>query len=165
MNGTRGSAMIVVAAVLTFHAHALHGQSLTSVSGASLSIAAPTESQYDAGASGSSGSYTISTTCTGTGPADCRLFLQYGTNSQGQQVDMEYAVVSLGSGDCVGAVASPSTWIAVQPTSVVLSTNKNKSCVATFQFRVSPLSWSTYSSPGPGSGTYRQRVNFVFTRP
>lgn len=157
--------MIAVAAVLTIHARTLSGQTLTSSSGAALSIAAPTESQYDASASLSSGSYTISTTCTGTGSADCRLFLQYGANSQGQQVDMEYAVVSLGSVDCIGAVASPSTWIAVQPTSVVLSTSKNKSCVATFQFRVSPLSWSVYPSPGPGSGTYRQRVNFVFTRP
>jgi len=165
MTGTRGSAMIVVAAVLSFHARPLPGQSLTSSSGASLSIAAPNESAYDASASAGSGSYTISTTCTGTGAADCRLFLQYGTNSQGQQVDMEYAVVSLGSADCIGAVASPATWIAVQPTSVVLSTNKNKSCVATFQFRVSPLSWSVYPFPGPGSGTYRQRVNFVFTRP
>lgn len=165
MNGTRGSAMIVVAAVLTIHAQTLHAQTLTSSSGASLSIAAPNELAYDASASAGSGSYTISTTCAGTGSADCRLFLQYGANSQGQQVDMEYAVVSLGSADCIGAVASPSTWIAVQPTSVVLSTNKNKSCVATFQFRVSPLTWSLYPSPGPGSGTYRQRINFVFTRP
>ena len=164
MNGPRGSA-IVVAAFLTIHARTLHSQSLTSSSGASLSIAAPTESAYDANASAGSGTYTISTTCTGTGPSDCRLFLQYGTNSQGQQVDMEYAVVSLGSDDCLGAVASPSAWIAVQPTSVVLSTNKNKSCVATFQFRVSPMSWSLYLSPGPGNGTYRQRINFVFTRP
>ena len=165
MNGTRGSAMIVVAAVLMFHARALHGQTLTSTSGASLAIAAPTESEYDAGASLSSGSYTISTTCTGTTSAGCRLFFQYGANSQGQQVDMQYAVVSLSSADCESAVASPNTWMAVQPTSVVLSTDKNRTCVATFQFRVSPMSWSLYPFPGPGSGTYRQRINFVFTRP
>ena len=165
MNGTRGSAMIVVAAVLMFHARTLHGQTLTSTSGASLAIAAPSESEYDAGASLGSGNYTISTTCTGTGSADCRLFFQYGTNSQGQQVDMQYAVVALSSNDCRGAVASPTTWIAVQSTLVVLSTNKNQSCVATFQFRVSPLTWSQYPFPGPGSGTYRQRINFVFTRP
>ena len=161
---TRGSTMLVVAAVL-IHVRSVHGQGLSSSSGASLSIAAPGESEYDAGASAGSGSYTITTTCTGTGSAGCRLFFQYGTNSQGQQVDMQYAIVSLGSSDCEGAVASSSTWISVQPSSAVLSTAKNKSCVATFQFRVSPLSWSQYPSPGPGSGTYRQRVNLVFTRP
>jgi hypothetical protein len=115
--------------------------------------------------SGNTGSYAITTTCTGTGSAGCRLFIQYGTNSQGQQMDMQYAVVSLSSADCVGAVASPSTWITVQPTTTVLSTAKNKSCVATFRFRVSPISYSLYQSPGPPSGTYRQKLNFAFTRP
>lgn len=140
-------------------------QALSSSTGAALAIAAPTEAQYDAGASGASGNYTISTTCTGTGTAGCRLFLQYGTNSQGQQVSMEYAVVSISSSQCRNVVANPNAWVTVQPTAVILNTNRGANCTASFRFRVSPLGWTTYLSPGPVSGAYRQRVIFVFTRP
>ncbi len=141
-------------------------QGLSSASGASLSIATPGETEYDAGASGASGNYTITTSCTGTTGAGCRLFLQYGSNPQGLQLDLEYAVVSLGSADCAGAVANANAWLPVQPASVVLSTAKNRTCVATFRFRVSPLSYAVHvSSPGPPGGTYMQDVTFVFTRP
>lgn len=143
----------------------VNAQSLTSTTGAALSIAAPTEAAYDAGVSAASGNYTVRTTCTGGGSSGCRLFLRYGTNSQGQQVDMQYAVVSLGSAACQGAVANPNSWLAVQPTAVVLSTVKGVNCVATFRFRVSPLSYALYQSPGPSSGSYRQRVAFQLTRP
>ena len=156
---------MLAASLLITCSEAVAAQSLASASGASLTVAAPAESDYDAGVSANSGSYAITTTCTGTGGAGCRLFLQYGTNSQGQQMDMQYAVVSLSSVDCGGAVASASTWITVQPSSVVLSTAKSKSCVATFRFRVSPISYSLFQSPGPPGGNYRQRLNFVFTRP
>ena len=165
MNSARSVAILLAASLLIVDGRATIAQTLASASGAALSISAPLESDYDAGVSGSSGSYVITTTCTGTGSAGCRLFLQYGTNSQGQQMDMQYAVVSLSSSDCAGAVANPSTWLTVQPTSAVLSTAKNKSCVATFQFRVSPISWSLYQSPGPPGGNYRQQLHFVFTRP
>ena len=158
-------AAALVAAVCVIDAHAASAQVLVSVSSAALAVAAPDEAAYDAGASSATGDYSIATTCTGTGGAGCRLFLQYGTNSQGQQVDMQYAVVSLSSADCLGAVANPTLWLTVQPTSVVLSTAKNKSCVAIFRFRVSPLSWSVYQSPGPPGGTYKQQINFVLTRP
>jgi hypothetical protein len=164
MTHARGAASIA-ASLLIISSHTAGAQVLASASGASLSISAPTESDYDAGVSGNTGTYAVITTCTGTGSAGCRLFLQYGTNSQGQQMDMQYAVVSLSSTDCAGAVASPSTWITVQPTTTVLSTAKNKSCVATFRFRVSPISYSLFQSPGPPSGNYRQQLNFVFTRP
>jgi len=155
---------VVTAAVLA--AAPARAQGLSSASSASLSIATPGETQYDAGASGASGNYTITTTCTGTGGAGCRLFLQYGSNPQGLQLDTEYAVVSLGSADCTGAVANANAWLPVQPAAVVLSTAKNKTCVATFRFRVSPLSYAVHvSSPGPPGGTYVQNVIFVFTRP
>ena len=156
---------MLAASLLIIRTHIAGAQGLASASGASLSVSTPTESDYDAGASGNTGSYAITTACSGTGGAGCRLFIQYGTNSQGQQMDMQYAVVSLSSVDCVGAVASPSTWITVQPTTAVLSTVKNKSCVATFRFRVSPISYSLYQSPGPPSGNYRQQLTFAFTRP
>ena len=165
MSLARGAAITAAASLLIVHGRATFAQTLTSASGAALSVSAPTESDYDAGVSGSTSSYTIATTCTGTGSADCRLFLQYGTHSQGQQMDMQYAVISLSSADCVGAVANPSTWITVQPTAAVLTTIKNKACVATFRFRVSPISYSLYQSPGPPGGNYRQRLNFLFTRP
>jgi hypothetical protein len=151
---------MVLVALVTRQAHT---QTLTSASGASLSISAPTESEYDALASSGTGNYAISTTCTGTGSADCRLFLQYGSNPQGQQVDMEYAIVSL-TGRCDGAVANANTWLAVNPASVVLSTTKNQACSASFRFRVSPLAYNLYVSPAPG-GSYKQQVRFVFTRP
>lgn len=140
-------------------------QGLASASGASLSIATPTETEYDAGASAASGNYTITTTCTGSNSFGCRLFFQYGSNGQSLQLGMEYAVVSLGSTDCQGAVANANAWIAVQPTSVVLSTNKNQSCVATFRFRVSPLSYAVHTVAASSSGTFKQQVAFVFTRP
>lgn len=165
MNHARGAATWFAASLLVVNARIAGAQSLASASSASLAVSAPTESDYDAGVSANSGNYTITTTCLGTGGAGCRLFLHYSTNSQGQQMDMQYAVVSLSSTDCAGAVASPSTWITVQPTATVLSTGKNKVCVATFRFRVSPISYSLYQSPGPPSGNYRQRLNFVFTRP
>ena len=158
----RFTAAACLAATVTLDAGA---QGLSSSSGAALSIAAPSESQYDAGASDPSGNYTIITTCTGTTSAGCRLFLQYGSNPQGQQVGMEYAVVSIGSADCGGVVANSNAWMPVQPASVVLSTAKNRTCVATFRFRVSPLSWTLYQSPGPPGGSYKQRVDFVLTRP
>jgi len=165
MNHARGAATLVSASILIISTRIAGAQTLASATSASLSVSAPTESDYDAGVSGTTANYAITTTCLGTGGAGCRLFLQYGTNSQGQQMDMQYAVVSLSSTDCAGAVASPSTWITVQPTVAVLSTAKNKICVATFRFRVSPISYSLYQSPGPPSGDYRQRLNFVFTRP
>src|SRR5262245_21820957 len=105
----------------------VRAQGLSSAPGASLSISTPDETEYDAGASGASGNYTVTTTCTGTGGAGCRLFLQYRSNPQGLQLDTEYAVVSLGSAYCLGAVANASSWLPVQPTSAVLSTAKNKS--------------------------------------
>src|SRR5262245_12222496 len=89
-------------------------QTLASTSSAALSIAAPTETDYDSGVSAGSSTFAIATTCTGTGGAGCRLFFQYGSNSQGQALGMEYAVVSLSSTDCAGAVAAPNTWYAVQ---------------------------------------------------
>lgn len=165
MNHARGAATLFATSLLIFISDSGGAQSLASASGASLTVSAPTESDYDAGVSGNTGSYSITTACLGFGGAGCSLFLQYGTNSQGQQMDMQYAVVSLSSTDCAGAVASPSTWITVQPTATVLSTAKNKICVATFRFRVSPISYSLYQSPGPPSGNYRQQLNFVFTRP
>jgi hypothetical protein len=164
MNHARGAAILFAASLLIF-GKAIDAQTLASASGALLAVSAPTESDYDAGVSGNTGNYAITTTCLGTGGAGCRLFLQFGTNSQGQQMDMQYGVVSLSSTDCAGAVAIPSNRITVQPTAAVLSTAKNKSCVATFRFRVSPISYSLFQSPGPASGDYRQRLNFVFTRP
>ena len=165
MNHARGAASLFAASFLIISGHSVAAQTLASASGASLAVAAPGETDYDAGVSASTAGYAITTTCLGSGSAGCRLFLQYGTNSQGQQMNMQYAVVSLSSTDCVGAVASPSTWITVQPTAAVLSTAKNKSCVATLRFRVSPISYSLFQAPGPPGGNYRQRLNLVFTRP
>lgn len=140
------------------------GQEISSNSSASLSVAAPTESEYDAGASGATGTYRIQARCRGgAGPAGCRLFLQYGSNSQGQQVGIEYAIVSL-SGQCGGAVASATVWYSVNPMTAVLSTAANRNCIAAFRFRVSPLAWSLFAAPAPG-GAYRQQVRFVFTSP
>lgn len=141
----------------------IQGQQITSNGGASLSVAAPGETEYDAGASGPTGNYRIMARCTGTGPAGCRLFLQYGGNSQGQQMGIEYAIVSA-SGQCDGVVASANVWYPLNPTTVVLSTAANRLCNAAFRFRVSPLAWSLYPAPAPG-GAYRQQVRFVFTRP
>ena len=163
MNVARRSATRIACVLLTLVTRQAHTQTLTSASGASLSVAAPTEAEYDALASGATGNYAISTTCTGTGSADCRLFLQYGSNPQGQQVAMEYAIISLSNG-CSGTVANANTWLAVNPASVVLFTNKNQECNATFRFRVRPLSYNLYVSPAPG-GAYKQQVRFVFTRP
>jgi len=140
-------------------------QNLISTSGASLSVAAPGETDYAAGVSGPTQSYTVVTACTGTGFYGCRLFLQYGSNPQGQQLDMEYAIVSLGKGSCENAAANPAVWFPVLPTSVLLTTRKNAKCVATFQFRVSPLTWAAHQSPGPPGGAYRQQLRFQFTRP
>lgn len=140
-------------------------QTLYSVSTPALAIATPSESDYDAGVSDPSPNYTVITSCTGRTSAGCRLFLQYGGNGQAQQVDMQYAIVSLGSGDCQGAAANPNAWFAVHPNAVVLTTRKNRVCVATFRFRVNPLAWSTITSPGPPGGGYRQQVGFVLTRP
>jgi hypothetical protein len=143
----------------------LSAQALRSLSGAALSVIAPTETDYTAGVSDPTGHYTIATTCTGSTSAGCRLFLQYGSNSQGQQVDMEYAIVSLSSSDCQGAAANPNAWFPVLPTAVVLNTRKNRNCVATFRFRVSPLAWTVYTSPGPAGGAYAQQISFHLTRP
>lgn len=140
-------------------------QILFSTSGAALSVATLAESDYDAGQSGPTATYTIVTACTGRGGAGCRLFLQYGGNPQGQQLDLQYSVVSIGSGECQGVAANPNAWFPVQPASVVLSTRKNRNCVATFRFRASPVTWTAYRSPGPVGGAYRQQVRFQFTRP
>jgi hypothetical protein len=141
-------------------------QALVSVSSTALAVAAPTEAQYDAGGpSGSTGSYTITTTCTGTGPADCRLFIQYGTNPQGQQMGMQWALTSATpAGQCQNLPAL-NVFQDVVAATVVLTTNKNQNCVATFVFRVNPLSYATYQSPGPVSGAYKQQIQFVLTRP
>jgi hypothetical protein len=154
----------IVLLALALLAPAANGQGLSSSSGASLAIATLTESNYAAGASDPTTSYALTTTCTGTTSAGCRLFLQYGINSQGQQVDMEYAIVSA-TADCAGVVADPNVWLPLQPSAAVLSTAKNKSCAVAFRFRAGPVTWSVYQSPGPPGGTYRQQVNFVFTRP
>lgn len=139
------------------------GQALSSTSGASLSITTPTEADYDAGASLPTASYSITTSCTGTLSAGCRLFIQYGANPQGQQVDLEYAILAV-TADCLGAVANANTWYAVNPATTVLSTNKNRTCVAAFSFRVGPLSYALHTSPAP-NGAYRQQARFVLTRP
>ncbi len=156
--------VIVVSAALP--SASLPAQTLVSLSGAALAVSAPTEAQYDAGGpSSSTSTYTVTTTCTGSKASGCRLFLQFGSNSQGQQVDVQWAVTSLSSNQCRGATANPNAWFDVVPTAVVLSTRKNRTCTATFIFRVNPLSYSTYQSPGPSGGAYRQQVRFVFTRP
>jgi hypothetical protein len=77
---------------------------------------------------------------------------------------MEFAIVSA-STDCTDAVVNPNVWSALQPSAVVLSTEKNKTCTAAFRFRAIPVTWSVYQSPGPPGSTYRQQVQFVFTRP
>lgn len=141
-----------------------HAQAIYTLSTASLDIAAPREAEYDAGASDASDNFFIITTCTGSRSHGCRLFLQYGSNPQGQQVGMEYALVTAGA-DCEGVSANPNAWLPVQPTAVVLSTRKNRICTATFRFRVRPISYATYTSPGPVGGAYLQRVNFLLTRP
>jgi hypothetical protein len=163
MTTARRSARRIAFAFLTLVTRQAHTQTLTSASGASLTVTTPSEAEYDALASSPTGSYAIATTCTGSGPADCRLFLQYGSNPQGQQVGMEYAIVSL-TANCQGAVANANTWFAVNPATVVLSTQKNRTCNASFRFRVSPLAYNLYVSPAPG-GAYKQQVRFVFTRP
>lgn len=163
MNLARRSATRIACVLLTLVTRQAHTQTLTSASGASLSVTTPTEAEYDAFASSATGNYAIATTCSGTGSADCRLFLQYGSNPQGQQVGIEYAIISLTAG-CSGAVANANTWLAVNPAAVVLWTNKNQECNATFRFRVSPLAYNLYTSPAPG-GSYKQQVRFVFTRP
>ena len=164
MTRTRRSTGRIALLGLGMLARIANGQGLASSSGASLAIATLAESHYTAGTSDPTASYSLTTTCTGSTSAGCRLFIQYGTNSQGQQVDMQYAVASA-SADCTGVVANPNVWSTVQPAVSVLSTAKNKSCVAAFRFRVAPVTWSAYQSPGPAGSTYRQQVKFVFTRP
>jgi hypothetical protein len=161
----RVSCLLAVATLALGATRGARAQTLASVTNPLLPIPAPNESQYDAGVSLPTADYAVATKCTGTGPEGCSLFFQYGSNSQGQQVDMEYAIVALGSDDCDNAVANPSAWYAVQPTTVVLTTRKNRRCVATFRLRVSPLSYASHQSPGPPGGTWAQRVNFLFTRP
>ena len=163
MSPAQRSATRIAIALLMLTTRQAPAQGLASGSGASLAVATPTEAQYDAGASGPTGNYAITTTCTGAGPSGCRLFLQYNTNPQGQQVGIEYAIVSL-SVRCLGAVANANAWFPVNPATVVLSTVKSRTCNASFRFRVSPLAYNLYLSPAPG-GAYRQRVRFVFTRP
>ena len=119
----RRPAWRIATIILLFAARESSGQGLSSASGASLSIVTPTEVDYDAGASLPTANYGITTSCTGTTGAGCRLFIQYGTNPQGQQVDLEYAILSL-TVDCLGAVANANTWYAVNPATTVISTNK-----------------------------------------
>lgn len=141
-------------------------QALASVSSAALAVAAPTEAQYDAGGpTGSTGSYTITTTCTGPGPNNCRLFLQYGTNSQGQQVGTQWALTSATPAAACTNLPALNVFQDVVAATVVLTAIKNMNCIATFVFRVNPLSYTTYQSPGPVSGAYKQQVKFVLTRP
>ena len=163
MSRARRPAWRIATVCLLLAARESSGQGLTSASGASLSIVTPTESDYDAGASLPTANYGITTSCTGTTGAGCRLFIQYGTNPQGQQVDLEYAILSL-TVDCLGAVANANTWYAVNPATTVISTGKNKTCVAALSFRVSPLSYAVHTSPAP-NGSYRQQARFVLTRP
>jgi hypothetical protein len=141
-------------------------QALVSVSSASLAVAAPTEAQYDAGGpTGSTGSYTITTTCAGSGPAHCRLFLQYGTNSQGQQVGTQWALTSATPAAACTNLPALNVFQDVVAATVVLTALKNLNCIATFIFRVNPLSYTIYQSPGPVSGAYKQQIQFVLTRP
>ena len=163
MNLPQRSSIWIASACLLIGARASSGQGLSSSSGAALAITTATETDYDAGASQPTASYSITTSCTGTLSSGCRLFIQYGSNPQGQQVDLEYAIVAL-SNDCLGAVANANVWFAVNAATAVLSTNKNQSCVAGFRFRVSPLSYAVYTSPAP-NGAYRQQARFVLTRP
>jgi hypothetical protein len=164
MNRVRRCAFpLCVLAVLVLAPRKLHAQLLTSLSNPALAIVTPTETHYDAGASASTASYTIVTTCIGLG-GGCRLFVQYGTNSQGQQVDTKWALTSAPSAQCRNLPAL-NVFNDVVPTNVVLTTLANEICTATFVLRVSPLSYATYTSPGPASGAYVQQVKFVFTRP
>jgi hypothetical protein len=144
----------------------VRGQGLTSASSASLSVATLTEAQYDAGGpSGSTQSYTVTTSCTGAGGSGCRLFIQYGTNSQGQQVGTQWALTSATPASDCKSLPTLNVFADVVPTTVVLTTGKNNICVATFVLRVNPLAYTTYQSPGPVSGAYKQQVVFVLTRP
>lgn len=133
-----------------------------------LSIAAPTAAQYDAASPGNvtsaSGSYTLNTTCTGGGGNGCRLFIGYGTNAQGQQLAIQWQMTSRTS-LCSSAVAL-NTWQDIT-TGVVLSTNKNDACTATFQLRVKDLAYNVHQAPGRLNTTnpYQQNVTFTFTRP
>ena len=141
-------------------------QVLVSVSSSALAVAAPTEAQYDAGGpTGSTGSYTITTTCLGTGPANCRLFIQYGTNSQGQQVGMQWAITSATPAASCQNLPALNVFQDVVAATVVLTAVKSLNCIATFTFRVNPLSYTTYQSPGPVAGAYKQQIKLVLTRP
>ena len=145
-------------------ARSVQGQGLSSASGAALSVATLTEAQYDAGGpSGQTAGYTITTSCTGTGSSGCRLFIQYGSNSQGQQLGMQWALSSA-TAPCLGT-PTLDVFTDVTPAAVVLSTNKNQTCVATFRFRVNPLAYTMYIAPGPVGGDYKQQVTLVLTRP
>jgi hypothetical protein len=162
----RAAGTVLVLAGVTL-ARVIGAQRLSSASGASLSVSAPTEAQYDAGGpSGSTQAYTITTRCTGSGSAGCRLFIQYGSNPQGQQVSMQWALAARSSASqCNNAVANAGAWFDVVPTTVALATDRNENCTATFIFRVNPLAYATYQSPGPVAGAYKQRLNFLLTRP
>jgi hypothetical protein len=79
--------LLAVATLALGATRGARAQTLASVTNPALPIPAPNESQYDAGASLPTSDYIVATTCRGTGPEGCRLFFQYGSNSQGQQVD------------------------------------------------------------------------------
>lgn len=140
-------------------------QGLVSASSAALSITAPTETDYDAGSSASSPTYTVTTSCTGTGSSGCRLFIQYGSNSQGQQLYTQWALISATPASRCKNLPPLNVFTDVVPTNVILATKVGDVCSATFALRVSPLSYSRETSPGPVGGAYKQQLRFVLTRP
>jgi len=156
---------------LGLFAGAARAQTLATISSTTPSVPAPTEAQYDAVSPNNVTGQTtttvlFSTTCTGSGSKNCRLFLALGSNPQGFPLGIQWQIVSTtGAATCASQVTL-GTWQEIT-TNAVFTTKNNDICTATFLFRVKDLSYSVHQAPGRNNTTnpYQQQVVFTLTRP
>jgi len=146
-------------------------QTLTTLSSTSPSVPAPTEAQYDAVSPNNVTGQTtttvvFSTTCTGSGGTNCRLFLALGSNPQGFPLGIQWQIVSTTGGATCASQVTLGTWQEMT-VNTIFKTKANDVCTVTLLFRVKDLSYPVHQAPGRNNTTnpYQQQVAFTLTRP
>ena len=160
MSALRFTSHLPLLAAAVFSASSLRAQTSLSSSSPAPTIAAPTESQYDAGGpSATSSTWSVTANCDNAGGTSCPVTLAFSSPSN-VIADVQWEFVGTPSGNC-GTPLSSGTFRSITAGQAILTVQNNKSCSFVLAFRAPTLSYTTYTSPT----TYVQGVNVIITKP
>lgn len=141
---------------------AAQGQPNMSATGLTMTMPNPDTTAFNAGKSAASATPAVMTANCGNSSGSCRLQI----NATGTGLNLEWSLVGVTGTGCTGATSTTFVALGTGMTVTGVGIANGKTCVATFAFHVTGLSWTVQTTTGGVTANPTvQKAVFTLTKP